>query len=217
MKECLLIIPALLALASAGDGAVLFEDNFDGQLQSGWQWLREDPAEWRIDDNQLQVRSQSGKIWGGTELAKNLLLVNKQLKSQGMAATVSVAHEPKEKWEQAGPLWYVDDDNFFKLISEQIDGKMYVVTAREINGRGKVLGKFVVPRANIQLRLKVESTRVTGQWRLEDADAWSDAGTCDFDVEGKPRFGLFTQNGPKDQVRWVRFDNFVITELKKGS
>ena len=216
MKECLLIIPGLLALASGGDGRVLFEDNFDGQLQSAWQWIREDPAEWRIGDNELQVRSQAGRIWGGND-AKNLLLVDKRLKSQNMAASVSVAHEPKEKWEQAGPLWYLDDDNFVKLISEQIDGKMYVVTARELNGRGKVVGKIVVPKANLQLRLKVESTRVTGQWRLEDTDAWSDAGTCDFEVEGRPRFGLFTQNGSKDQIRWVRFDNFVIAELKQGS
>jgi regulation of enolase protein 1 (concanavalin A-like superfamily) len=216
MKVCILLIPALLALASGGDGNVLFQDHFDGKLQSGWKWVREDPSEWRIAENQLQVRSQAGRIWGGND-AKNLLLVDKEFESQNVAASVSVAHEPKEKYEQAGPLWYLDDDNFVKLISEQIDGKMHVVTAREIEGRGKVVGKFVVPKANLQLRLKVESTRVTGQWRLEDADAWSDAGTCDFQVQGKPRFGLFTQNGPPDQVRWVRFDNFLIVELKPGS
>ena len=58
---------------------------------------------------------------------------------------------------------------------------------------------------------------VTGQWRVTDADAWSDAGTCEFDSQGDRRFGLFNQNGPKDQIRWVRFDRFVIAELKKGS
>ena len=164
-------------------------------------------------DDKLEVRAQAGRIWGGND-AKNLLLAP-PMKSRDMAACVSVAHDPKEKWEQAGPLWYVDDDNFVKLISEHIDGKMYVVVAREQGGRGKVVGKIVVPSANIQLRLKVQSNRVTGQWRLKDADAWSDAGTCDFDAQGDRRFGLFTQNGPKEVVRWVCFDNFVVMVLTK--
>ena len=212
-NACLLILCGLLPLAPAGDGELLFRDGFDAKLQAGWQWVREDKDEWRIRDGQLQVRSQHGRIWGGND-AKNLLLVP-ALKSREMAAQVSVAHEPKEKYEQAGPLWYVDDDNFVKLISEQIDGKMYVVVARELAGRGKVVGKVVVPSANIQLRLKVQANRVTGEWRLKDTDPWSESGSCDFDTKGSPRFGLFTQNGPKDEFRWVRFDDFVVTELTK--
>jgi len=213
LTQLLLIFPGLLLAAPATDAGELFKDSFDGGLQPGWQWVREDKDGWRIRDNELQVHSQFGRIWGGNN-AKNLLLVAKPLKAVKMAASVGVAHKPKEKYEQAGPLWYVDDDNFVKLISEQIDGKMYVVTAREIEGRGKVVGKVVVPSANIQLRLKVESNRVTGQWRLKDTDRWADAGSCDFEVKGRPRFGLFTQNGPENEVRWVRFDDFLVEELK---
>ena len=213
ITQLLLIAPSLLLAARTGDAGVLFEDTFDGRLQPGWQWVREDKSEWLIRDNELHVHSQFGRIWGGNN-AKNILLVAKPLKSAEMAASVSVAHQPKDKFEQAGPLWYVDDDNFVKLISEQIDGKMYVVTAREIGGRGKVVGKVVVPSANIQLRLKVESNCVTGQWRLKPTDKWSDAGSCDFAPEGQPRFGLFTQNGPENEVRWVRFNDFTVEELK---
>ncbi len=202
----------LLAAPATGPG-VLFEDDFDRGLQPGWKWVREDGDGWRIRDKELQMHSQFGRIWGGNN-AKNLLLVAKPLKAARMAASVKVAHKPKERYEQAGPLWYVDDDNFVKLISEQIDGKMYVVTAREIAGRGKVVGKVVVPSANIQLRLKVESNRVTGQWRLKDGDKWTDEGSCEFEPKGQPRFGLFTQNGPENEIRWVRFDDFLVEELK---
>ena len=187
---------------------MLFQDQFDGPLQSEWQWVRGDETEWRVRDGALHVRSQAGRIWGGND-AKNLLLVRPP-KRESLAASVSVVHRPKEKYEQAGLLWCVDDDNFVKLISEQIDGKMYVVLAREQNGRGQVFAKIETPAPDFQLRLAVQSNRVTGQWRLKDADAWSDAGACNFDVQDDARFGLFTQNGPKDQVRWVRFDNFVI-------
>lgn len=201
----------LLFVAAGASDAVLFQDGFDGRLKSDWRWVREDKTEWSIKGNQLEVKSQAGRIWGGND-AKNLLLAP-EVKVKNSAASVSVSHNPKEKWEQAGPLWYVDDDNFVKLISEQIDGKMYVVTAREIAGRGRVVGKFVVPSANIQLRLKVEADKVTGQWRLKDGDSWTDAGDCEFKVEGSPRFGLFTQNGSQTVTRWVRFENFKIVAL----
>jgi regulation of enolase protein 1 (concanavalin A-like superfamily) len=211
MNACGLILSSLLLLAPADEARVLFEEHFDGRLQDGWQWVREDQTEWRIGDNQLEVRSQPGRIWGGND-AKNLLLRG-PLKLQDVAACVSVAHQPAEKWEQAGLLWYVDDDNFVKLISEHIDGKMYVVTAREQGGKGAVVGKIEVPSANLQLRLQVQAGRVTGQWRLQPDDAWSDAGTCEFEAQGAPRFGLFTQNGPQNEVRWVRFDDFAVGEL----
>lgn len=214
MNACGLILSSLLLLAPAGEAKVLFEEPFDGRLQDGWQWVREDQAEWRIRDNQLEVRSQFGRIWGGND-AKNLLLRG-PLKRQDLAASVSVAHQPAEKWEQAGLLWYVDDDHFVKLISEHIDGKMYVVTAREQGGKGTVVGKIEVPSANLQLRLLVQADRVTGQWRLQPGDAWLDAGSCEFDAPGEPRFGLFTQNGPQNEVRWARFDGFAVGELSAG-
>lgn len=210
----LLILSSVLLAAPVDEGKTLFEEGFDGKLKPGWEWVREDKDEWRFREDALEVHSQFGRIWGGND-AKNLLIFRK-VKPKNVAARVSVAHEPKEKWEQAGPLWYVDDDNFVKLISEQIDGKMYVVTAREEKGRGRVVGKVVAPQANMQLRLKVEGKRVTGQWRLKEGDKWLDSGACDFNAEGDARFGLFTQNGPEKGVRWVRFDNFVISELKKG-
>ncbi len=203
-----------LPLAPADHDQVLLEEHFDGRLQAGWQWVREDQAEWRIRDNQLEVRSQPGRIWGGND-AKNVLLRG-PLKPQNLAASVNVAHKPAEKWEQAGLLWYVDDDNFVKLISEHIDGKMYVVTAREQGGQGTVVGKIEVPAANLQLRLRVQAGRLTGQWRLQPGDPWSDAGTCEFDAKGEPRFGLFTQNGPPNEIRWVRFDDFAVCALAEG-
>ena len=215
MLSSSLILSGLFLLAAAGDDHALLQENFDGKLNSDLQWLREDQAEWRIDDGLLHVRSQFGRIWGGND-AKNLLLF-KALPTQEMAARVTVAHEPKEKYEQAGILWYIDDDNFIKLISEQIDGKMYIVVAREIKTRGKVVSRVIskieVPTANLELRLKVESDGVMGQWRLKDEDQWSDCDKCTFEAKGKPRFGLFTQNGAEDIVRWVRFDRLMIEKL----
>ena len=202
---------ACIALAQTFvDGRVLFQDGFDTQLNPAWKWVRPDADDWSIRDGQLCVRSQPGRIWGGND-AENILLIQPP-KQQNIQARVSVFHSPHEKWEQAGLLWYVDDDNFVKLISEHIDGQMYAVMARELDGRGRVFGKVKVPVANIQLRLIVQPNRVIGQWRIKETDKWSPCAQCDFDVPGKPRFGLFTQNGPRDQVRWVRFDSYVLAD-----
>ncbi|MHB8898991.1 MAG: beta-xylosidase family glycoside hydrolase [Thermoguttaceae bacterium] len=206
-----LILSGLFLLAAPADSAVLFHENFDGQLSPDLEWIRQDKKDWRLKDGRLEVLSQAGRIWGGND-AENLLLVE-ALPAKAMAARVTVAHEPKELYEQAGILWYVDDDNFVKLISEQIEGKMYIVLAREVAGRGKVISKIEVPGANLELRLKVEPDGVTGQWRFKDTDDWSSCDTFVFEAQGRPRFGLFTQNGSATVPRWVRFDRFVIEKL----
>jgi len=208
-----LLMFGVLLVSASDQWRVLVNEGFDGALPRSFQWVREDPSEWRIQDGQLQVRSQFGRIWGGND-ARNVLLVESP-KAGRIDAQVSVTHQPKELYEQAGLLWYVDDDNFVKLISEQIQGKMHVVIAREVDKRGEVIGKLEVPTANVQLRLLVDGNRVTGQWRINNDDAWNDAGTCPFEVPGNRRFGLFTQNGPKDAVRWVAFDRFILSQAGK--
>ena len=210
MTKRTLVLSFLLLLGAATGDKVLFQEDFDGKLQAGWEWIRGDAAERQIGDGVLKVLSQPGRIWGGND-AKNVL-VRQPPKGQGIEARVSVAHQPGEKYEQAGLLWYVDDDNFVKFISEHIDGKMYAVIAREQKGRGRVFGKVVAPSSDMQLRLIVRGKRVTGQWRIQKTDRWSDCGECDFEAEGAPRIGLFTQNGPKDKARWVSFRSFVILD-----
>ena len=204
-----LLLCVVLFSANEADRRDLLAESFDGALPANWRWVRESPSEWRIRDGKLAVRSQPGKVWGGND-AKNILLV-KPSQFDKVAASIGVVHRPKELWEQAGLLWYVDDDNFVKLVSEHIQGKMYVVIASEERGRGEVFGKIDVPTSDLQLRLRIEGDRVTGQWRLKTEDAWQDVGTCSFPVEGNRHFGIFTQNGPQDPVRWVSFDDFVVT------
>ena len=47
-----------------------------------------------------------------------------------------------------------------KLISQHIDGKVYVVSAREQGGKGTVVGKVEVPGANLQLRREQDCPRL---------------------------------------------------------
>ena len=39
---------------------VIFEDRFDGALDEGWSWLRENPDRWRIRDSGLEICVEPG-------------------------------------------------------------------------------------------------------------------------------------------------------------
>ena len=43
------------------DEQVIFEDKFDGIVDSGWSWIREHPGFWRIRDGGLEIQVEPGK------------------------------------------------------------------------------------------------------------------------------------------------------------
>ncbi|MHC4399977.1 MAG: beta-xylosidase family glycoside hydrolase [Planctomycetota bacterium] len=200
--------------ASAAGGDVLFEDAFDGKLKKGWEIVREKPDEWRIRDGALELRSQARGVWGGND-ARNVMLHRPAVQS-GVKAEVDVSQRPDHRYEQAGLLWYVHDDRFVKLISEHIDGKDYCVMARESRDTGlknAVVAKVEVSGPDMRLRLEVRGKQVTGYWQMKGEKKWNKAATCELEGSEKARFGLFTQSGPPDKVRWARLDNFAVTKL----
>jgi len=180
--------------------------------------VRPNADHWKLADGRLYVRAQPGRIWAGND-AVNILLCNAgagkaAVGVDGLGAEVIVQHEGGRKYEQAGLLLYIDDDNFVKLISEHIDGKAYVVLAREDGRQRRVESKIAVPSLHMRLRLEVRGKRITAKWKPLDINKpWAPAGKSSFDAKGKRRFGLFNQDGPKDAVRWIRFDEFRIEKL----
>jgi hypothetical protein len=61
----------------------------------------------------------------------------------------------------------------------------------------------------VDRRIVCSGQRTTQSEELFNGDA-STVDSCQFDVAGPKRFGLFSQNGPKDEVCWIRYDNFSI-------
>ena len=202
-----------LMLFAPGDDNVLFTDSFDGKLQTGWKWIRED-AEPMADPRRCAPHAiATGRHLGWQRCQERTHPQPQTIRQCGGPSQCGT--RPEEEMGTSGLLWYVDDDNFVKLISEHIDGKMFAVLASEEGGRGRVFGKILMPQANVQLRMLIQSNRVTGQWRVKETDDWSDCGNCEFKVKGTPHFGLFTQTGPDNATRWVQFDKFVVLKTKK--
>ena len=144
---------------------VIFRDLFAADLAKGWQWVREDPEDWRIEDGGLEMRTQPGRIWAGNDAENVLLRPIPEPEAGPVAAEVTATNQPTEQFEQAGLLYYFHDDRFVKLIREHVDGRWWVVMARETPDGGRVLAKQPLQARRVRLRLEVHGDQVIGEWK----------------------------------------------------
>ena len=208
----LTMIVALAAASLAADqdpGTVLFEEAFKEKLSAAWSWVREDRDDWKIADGSLQVRATPGNLWEGQNTARNLLLREAPKDVKAFAAEVTVAHTPTDFGEQAGLLWYRDDDNYVKLVKEWYDGKTWVVVAVERNGKAEY--READCRAEwVTFRLTVTGDQVTAAFRPVGGTEWKSVGTFTFDPKGAARIGLTAHHAPAGSQRRAYFRDFRI-------
>ena len=171
-------------------------------LEEDWKWIRESSSEWSLEEGILKLRTQPDRIWAG-EGSKNLLITKLPIGERAQAFADVELVDAIGKWEQCGLLVYQDDDHFVKLIVEHSDGPHFVVMAHELGGKRKVVTKTEIPVNRAQLRLEVEGDEVRGYWRLSESEPWQLASaTPSPDLETR-RFGLFSQDGPRDEERYA--------------
>lgn len=213
--KAICLLPLLAAGLSLAHAESVFKEDFAGKkLDAPWRWVREVASDWRLRDGALELRAQKGRVWGGND-AKNILLLDRP--TAGHSASVQVdLGSPETVYEQGGLLLYQDHDNFVKLIVEHIDGEIFIVLAREVEGRGQVVSKIGIPSKQARLRLAMNGLKIEAAYRVDatggDEAAWKQAGSCDFPTAEKARFGLFTQDGSDEEIRWIRFDDFELHE-----
>jgi regulation of enolase protein 1 (concanavalin A-like superfamily) len=217
VTACALVLVAAQE-ARSPQPAPLFEDKFDGKLADGWTWVREDKKHWRADNEGLHIRNQHGSLWGGGNDARNVLLrALPDAKSASLAIDVTVQQKPVINAEQAGLIYHVDDENYVKLIFEALEGKSWIVMAREVGGKGNMLGKVPLPSEAPRLRLVVAPDGIRGQFLGKD-DKWEDVGKCEFPGDAaarkNARVGLVCHGGPYEVERWAKFNDFRIANEK---
>ncbi|MCZ6674609.1 MAG: hypothetical protein O7C75_16900, partial [Verrucomicrobia bacterium] len=142
------------------------------------------------------------RIWAG-ERSKNLLLAKNPTGERALTLADVELVDAIGKWEQCGLLVYLNDDSFVKLVVEHIDGPHFVVMAQEFDKKRIVLAKIEIPGNRAQLRLEVDGDTVRGYWRLVENKSWhAAASTPSLDIETQ-RFGLFSQDGPREEKRFA--------------
>ncbi len=181
--------------------AVLFEENFDGKLDAGWSWLRENPSAWRIREGALEIRNEPGAAHN----VKNALVRSAPDRSGGKFAidvTVTNDTKPTRQYEQAGITWYNDGKPVFKLVKELVDGQLMIIP-----GRKPMTSEIV------QLRLIVTSDSFVAQYRPNAEGEFLTAETGKLPAPRNDQVSIQCYHGPTDAEHWIRFDNFRISKL----
>jgi regulation of enolase protein 1 (concanavalin A-like superfamily) len=205
MKTSLLSPVALLMLASlvsAAEPDVLFKDTFDKKPGDGWTWLREHKDAWRIKDGGLEIRVEPGVA----NTVKNALLRKAPDRSKtkfAVEVTITFNEEPTQQYEQAGITWYHGKKPVFKLVHEHIDGKDWIIPGRK-----------PAPSKTVQLRLVVDGTQWTAQFREDLKGEFQTAASGQLPPPGDDQLSIQCYNGPPQAEHWIRFDDFRIVELR---
>ena len=205
MKRFLLYPVALLMLAglvSAAEAGVLFEDTFDERLGDGWTWLRENTGAWRIQDGALEIRVEPGKA----DTVKNALVRKAPDRSKtkfAVEVTITFTADPTQQYEQGGITWYHQKKPVFKLVHEHIDGKEWIIPGRK-----------PAPSKTVQLRLVVDGTQWTAQFREDLKGEFQTAASGQLPPPGDDQVSIQCYNGPSQAEHWIRFDDFRIVELR---
>jgi len=145
--------------------ATLFKASFTGpDLEQGWQWVREDAPAWNLGCDGIALTARPGGIWGQVfaDIRAPPLLLRPLEKANACEVTVAMPPTPGQHGEQAGLFWYVDDNNYAKLVVEWgSEGTASVVLAREQDGTPAVVGKAALEAeeavAPIRLRLELSA------------------------------------------------------------
>lgn len=216
LLPCILWV-ALAPVANAGEKEeTLFAEAFTDKLADGWTWLREDPPGWRLDKGTLTVRTSAGGLWQKENGGGNILLrTPPQVPDGKLAVEVLVDIEPTNLFENAGLIWYYDDDNYVIMVKERIGDDIHLQLVAEKDGQlaAGFHKKFNEARS-VWVRMEVAEGKVSGSYRVSPQDDWVTVGQCSLPVRGEPKVGLTTAYAPKDAEHFTRFSNFRMLQGK---
>src|ERR1700685_1013130 len=121
MRPLVALILLVLAPVASAQEKSLFTEPFAEKLADGWTWLREDPKGWRLDKGTLIVRTATGGLWRKDNGGSNILLrTPPKVKDGKLAVEVLIDIQPTNAYENAGLIWYYDDDNYVIMVKEKI-------------------------------------------------------------------------------------------------
>ena len=213
----LILLAVLAPVANADEKEkTLFAEAFTDKLADGWTWVREDAKGWRLDKGTLIVRTSTGGLWQKENDGGNILLRTPPKVQDGkLAAEVLVDIEPTNLFENAGLIWYYDDDNYVIMVKERIGKDIHMQLVAEKDGKLDAgFHKTFNEAKSVWFRMVVERGKVTGSYRVSPKEDWVTVGQCNLPVRGEPKVGLTTAYAPKDAEHFTRFSNFRMLQIK---
>jgi regulation of enolase protein 1 (concanavalin A-like superfamily) len=193
---------------------VLFEEKFADRLDPAWRWLRERPDAWRLANGALVIDTLPGSYWQKQNSSQNTLIrpAPASLKD-GFILEVLLENEPKGQYEHAGLLCYLDGENTLVLNKESIDGKGSVFMVAESASKPVVGPQTPYAAREIWVRMIVRETKVIGQIRAGEKEAWQTVGEFPLPRSSKELFvGLHSGYGLEKPERHATFRHFRMLQ-----
>ena len=186
------------------DGAeeqVVFSEQFDGELDADWFWLRENPERWRMREAGLEIAVEPGVA--GT--VRNALVRPAPDRSRGpyvVEVTIFNYTVPTQQYEQAGITWYQNGEPVFKVVKELVNGDVYIIP-----------GKEPMLTQSVRLRLVVTADSWEAQFRPQGSSEYGTAASGALPPADEEQVSIQCYNGPPDAEHWIRFEDFRIVRL----
>ena len=200
---------------SATPDPLIFRDEFEGQLDETWQWVREDARFWSLTHNPgwLEITLRPGSVADGN--IKNLLL---SPATQGnFELQTTIRFKPTSNIQSAGLLIYESADKFIQLIRAYCsypqcakDGfYLDLVTAGQFSPEN--FARSAPDTDAVSLRLRREGRTFTGYYSV-DGKQWKMVGSHSTDLT--PVFvGLVAGQVIGFTPKPAQFDYFLVNRL----
>jgi len=198
-------------------GAVVFEEPFDGSLDSDWFWVHSAPEGRRIEQGSLFLLTEPGGLFQEEANGKNVLLRALPQSPEPILVEVGLTLRPEGKYENAGIILYVDNDNYAVVNKESYadqEPSLRLQVVYESNGEAQIPHDTPYDHARVILGMKIDESGITGLYRSSTGEPWTVLGSVPYPGGGAARIGVKTTYGVPGSGRWAKFDSFRISTVQ---
>lgn len=193
--------------------SVLFRDDFNGSMQSGWTWTRENPATWSLPANGLRIESEYGDLWQGwTNNCRNMLL--RPAPSSDFTIEAKLEVSLVAPINQAHILLYYNDDYYVRFGPVLSYGYQVVIDVVHEVGGG-IAHQSAVSWGNNLVYLKIQKSGSSAScYYSSDGLNWTLHRTISNLNFSADQVGLVAFDGSEPPSASVTtYDYFQISEL----
>lgn len=201
------------------DAPIPVSYDFDGQLESGWAWVNEDPTHWTLTEvpGTLRILSQRGSISGDFQGVQNVLL--RDAPEDHFDIIAKVTFDPTSNFQDAFIFIQMEDSHLVSLsrgyCQEGADpscvGSGVYFDGSDV-GCVRVGGQISTETLHLMLR-RAGNTYI-GYYYLGEGD-WVEVGRC-YNITSAPTsIGLAATSGDSELGASeipADFDNFTFVE-----
>lgn len=208
--------PTVTVVPSATPNPLLFRDDFEGALDAGWQWTRENKKSWSLTNNPgwLEIMARSG---GVADAMENVLL--RPAPEGNFELEIKLNFRPVENFQIAGVVVYESAANFIQFgrafcgfTPEPCAGDGFYIDNMAGGAMNPENFSTAAPAVDVvYLRLRREGSIFTA-YASEDGTTWQVIGSHTNDMN--PLFvGLVAGQAYQTVPKPAQFDYFVINAL----